>query len=255
MSDAAGEAKSVDLSDIDPAQRAAILVEALPYIQAFAGRDRGREARRQRDGRRGARRVVRRRHRAAARRRPPAGGRARRRSADRRDAWPASGKEPEFRDGLRVTDAETLDIARMVLGGQVNRDDRRRPSTATTRSPSGCRGEDAGPDRRPPARPEPRLRRRRRRRRPRHPRHACSTDGFIPVISTIGTDGGGQAYNINADSAAIAIAEALEAEKLIYLTDVAGRAHRRRRPVHPDLAAHAPPEPGSSSPTGSSPAG
>ena len=47
-------------------------------------------------------------------------------------------------------------------------------------------------------------------------------DGFIPVISTIGTDGEGQAYNINADSAAIAIAEKLRAEKLIYLTDVPG---------------------------------
>jgi len=45
---------------------------------------------------------------------------------------------------------------------------------------------------------------------------------FIPVISTIGADGDGQAYNINADTAAIAIAESLDAEKLIYLTDVAG---------------------------------
>jgi acetylglutamate kinase len=47
-------------------------------------------------------------------------------------------------------------------------------------------------------------------------------DGFIPVISTIGNDGAGQAYNVNADSAAIAIAEKLRAEKLIYLTDVPG---------------------------------
>ncbi len=45
---------------------------------------------------------------------------------------------------------------------------------------------------------------------------------FIPVISTIGADSVGQAYNINADTAAIAIAASLEAEKLIYLTDVPG---------------------------------
>lgn len=47
-------------------------------------------------------------------------------------------------------------------------------------------------------------------------------DEFIPVISTIGADESGQAYNINADTAAIAIAAALGAEKLVYLTDVPG---------------------------------
>jgi len=45
---------------------------------------------------------------------------------------------------------------------------------------------------------------------------------LIPVIATIGVDDTGQAYNINADSVAGAIAEALDAEKLVYLTDVAG---------------------------------
>ena len=52
------------------------------------------------------------------------------------------GKEAEFRNGLRVTDADTLDIARMVLVGKVNRDIAR-PSTCTGRSPSGMSGEDA----------------------------------------------------------------------------------------------------------------
>jgi len=47
-------------------------------------------------------------------------------------------------------------------------------------------------------------------------------DGFVPVISTVGVDGTGQAYNINADTAAGAIAEALSAEKIVYLTDIAG---------------------------------
>jgi acetylglutamate kinase len=45
---------------------------------------------------------------------------------------------------------------------------------------------------------------------------------LIPVIATVGVDGEGQAYNINADTVAGAIAEALGAEKLVYLTDVAG---------------------------------
>ena len=45
---------------------------------------------------------------------------------------------------------------------------------------------------------------------------------FIPVVATIGTDETGQAYNINADTVAGAIAEALGAEKLVYLTDIEG---------------------------------
>ncbi len=47
-------------------------------------------------------------------------------------------------------------------------------------------------------------------------------DEFIPVVATIGTDDTGQAYNINADTVAGAIAEALGAEKLVYLTDIEG---------------------------------
>src|SRR6185295_16855414 len=51
---------------------------------------------------------------------------------------------------------------------------------------------------------------------------ALLDDEFIPVVATIGTDADGQAYNINADTVAGAIAEALGAEKLVYLTDVEG---------------------------------
>jgi acetylglutamate kinase len=47
-------------------------------------------------------------------------------------------------------------------------------------------------------------------------------EDLIPVIATIGSDGAGQAYNINADTVAGAIAEALHAEKLVYLTDIEG---------------------------------
>ena len=52
--------------------------------------------------------------------------------------------------------------------------------------------------------------------------NALLGDGFIPVVATIGTDADGQAYNINADTVAGAIAEALGAEKLVYLTDIEG---------------------------------
>jgi acetylglutamate kinase len=47
-------------------------------------------------------------------------------------------------------------------------------------------------------------------------------DGLIPVVATIGADAAGQAYNINADSVAGALAAALRAEKLVFLTDVDG---------------------------------
>jgi acetylglutamate kinase len=61
---------------------------------------------------------------------------------------------------------------------------------------------------------------------------------FIPVISTIGADmPTGQAYNINADSAAIAIAASLEAEKLVYLTDVPGVLTDVDDPSSPGISA------------------
>jgi acetylglutamate kinase len=130
------------------------------------------------------------------------------------------GKVPEFREGLRVTDAETLDIARMVLVGKVNRDI---VSEVNVHGPLavGLSGEDAGlitASRRSPdlgfvgdveavnASILERL----------------LSEELIPVVATIGSDLEGQAYNINADTAAGAIAEALSAEKLVYLTNVEG---------------------------------
>jgi acetylglutamate kinase len=130
------------------------------------------------------------------------------------------GKQPEFREGLRVTDAETLDIARMVLVGKVNRDI---VSAINVHGPLavGLSGEDAGlitASRRSAelgfvgdveavnASILERL----------------LSEELIPVVATIGTDPEGQSYNINADTAAGAIAEALSAEKLVYLTNVEG---------------------------------
>ncbi len=130
------------------------------------------------------------------------------------------GKEPEFRDGLRVTDAETLEIARMVLVGKVNRD----IVAAVNLHGSlavGLSGEDAGLILAGARDPElgfvgdveavnPAI------------LHRLLAEELIPVVSTIGSDLAGQAYNINADTAAAAVAEALGAEKLVYLTDVPG---------------------------------
>lgn len=130
------------------------------------------------------------------------------------------GKVPEFRDGLRVTDAETLDIARMVLVGKVNREI---VSAVNVHAPLavGLSGEDAALLTATARDPElgfvgdveqvdatiiERL----------------LAQELIPVVATIGTSIAGQAYNINADVAAGAIAAALQAEKLVYLTNVEG---------------------------------
>ncbi|MGH9263176.1 MAG: acetylglutamate kinase [Acidimicrobiales bacterium] len=130
------------------------------------------------------------------------------------------GMEPEFRDGLRVTDAETLDVARMVLVGKVNRDI---VSAINVHEPVavGLSGEDAGLITASPRHPDlgyvgnvdavnPGILER------------LLAEDLVPVVATIGTDLEGQAYNINADTAAGAVAEALRAEKLVYLTDVVG---------------------------------
>ena len=133
------------------------------------------------------------------------------------------GKEPEFRDGLRVTDAETLEIVRMVLVGKINRD-----LVATINGQAGdepvavgVSGEDAGlltVQQRDPSlgfvgdvtKVRAEL------------LHRMLDDGLTPVVSTIGADPAGQPYNVNADEAARAIAVAMNAEKIVYLTSAPG---------------------------------
>ena len=130
------------------------------------------------------------------------------------------GKVPEFRDGMRVTDAETLEIASMVLVGKINRE----IVSAVNRHGSlavGLSGEDANMIT-ATARDaslgfvgdvqvvDPSI------------LHRLLAQGLIPVVATIAADGKGQSYNVNADAVAGAIASALEAEKLVYLTDVEG---------------------------------
>ena len=133
------------------------------------------------------------------------------------------GKEPEFRDGLRVTDAETLELVRMVLVGKINRDLVGTINRETTEEPVavGLSGEDAG------------LLTVTARESSlgfvgdvSHVRasvlHRLLDDGLTPVVATIGTDESGQPYNVNADEAARAIAVAMAAEKIVYLTAAPG---------------------------------
>lgn len=130
------------------------------------------------------------------------------------------GKKVVFNNGQRATDSEALDITRMVLVGRINRDVVRRINRHGSIA-LGVSGEDANLLMAEQRDPElgfvgdvksvntdliNRL----------------LDDGLVPVIATIGSDGAGQAYNINADSGAAAIAVELGAIKIIYLTDVDG---------------------------------
>jgi acetylglutamate kinase len=139
------------------------------------------------------------------------------------------GIESEFRGGYRVTTPETMDVVRMVLSGQVNRE---LVSLINEHGPlaSGLSGEDAGlfTGRRRGAivdgeevdlglvgdvvAVDPAA------------VHAELSAGRIPVVSSIAPDGAvrGQSLNVNADSAAASLAVALGAAKLVILTDVAG---------------------------------
>ena len=209
------------MSNIGPARTAQILVEALPYIQRFRGKT-----------------VI-----------VKLGGAAIDAELDRAlaqdvlllrsvgvrcvlvhgggpqvDAMMKQvGKQPEFRDGLRVTDAETLRLVRMVLVGEVSRN---LVATINKESPNdpvavAVAGEDGGL----------------LITRPRDPAlgfvgdvasvraerlHGLLDQGLTPVVSTGGADPSGQPYNINADEAAMAIAVAMGAEKIVYLTAAPG---------------------------------
>lgn len=136
------------------------------------------------------------------------------------DVMSRFGKKPEFVNGLRVTDKETVDIVQMVLAGKVNKTlvnllemnggkamgisgmDGRLIEAKMKDERLGYVGEITDINISP------------------------VTDllerGYIPVISTVGCDRNGNTYNINGDTAAAYIAGALHAERLIMMTDIAG---------------------------------
>ncbi|MDQ8044881.1 MAG: acetylglutamate kinase [Solirubrobacteraceae bacterium] len=133
------------------------------------------------------------------------------------------GKEVEFVDGLRVSDADTVELAKMVLVGKVNKEIVLR--LGRQGQPAvGLSGDDGA------------LFRCKRRAAPDGTdigfvgeidrvdtgvvEHVA--EDYIPVIASVGADREGNSYNINADEAAGALARALKAYKLVFLTDVAG---------------------------------
>jgi acetylglutamate kinase len=131
-----------------------------------------------------------------------------------------AGIEVKRVDGLRVTDAETLDIVRMVLVGKTNRD---MVAAINALEPVaiGVAGEDGRLLEVEPV--DERLGFVGRVTKVRGALlHDFHDDGLIPVVSTVGADTSAQPYNINADDAARAIAVAMGAEKLIYLTGAPG---------------------------------
>ncbi len=129
--------------------------------------------------------------------------------------------EPQFKDGLRVTDAATMDVVEMVLVGRVNKEIVSLINQAGGKAVGIC-GKDGNLIK---ARPEGRqgigfvgevnsvniriL-------------DCLVSNGYIPVVSSVAADENGQAYNINADTVAGEIAAALGAEKLILMTDTVG---------------------------------
>ncbi|MBC8101631.1 MAG: acetylglutamate kinase [Cytophagales bacterium] len=138
------------------------------------------------------------------------------------DAMRRMGKEPSFVDGLRVTDAETMEIVEMVLAGKTNKSIVAHLNTEGAQA-VGLSGKDANL--------MVAVRETERgdigfvgRIRAINPGiiHTLVAGGYVPVISSVAVGTDGAAYNVNADTAAAAIAVAMGASKLILLTDVEG---------------------------------
>lgn len=138
------------------------------------------------------------------------------------------GKETQFVDGLRVTDRETVEVAQMVLAGKINKNlvNLLECSGGSAIGLSGIDGHMIQAEIRDQRlgyvgkitgiNPKP--------------IQDVLEKGYIPVVSTLGCDGEGNVYNINADTAAARIAGALKAESLITLTDIAGILRDRDDP-------------------------
>ncbi|WDT74281.1 MAG: acetylglutamate kinase [Candidatus Manganitrophus sp.] len=132
------------------------------------------------------------------------------------------GKEPKFVKGVRVTDAETMEIVEMVLGGTINKE----IVSLINRHGGkgvGLTGKDGALIQAKPMKGEEEMGQVGDVKTI-DPQIIKTLEGgrFIPVISPIGADEEGRSYNINADLAAGEVASALSAEKLLILTDVPG---------------------------------
>jgi acetylglutamate kinase len=170
-----------------------------------------------------------------------------------------SGVQSRFVDGLRVTDDATMEVVEMVLAG-LHQPGHRVAHLPPRRPRGGALGQGR---RLHPRRPSPAVSPRATARsvdlgRVGEVRHVTpdvvvelTRAGFIPVIAPIGVDEQGASLNLNADTAAGKVAEALRAEKLILLTDVEGV----RGADGAFVARSTAPPPGESSPTASSTAG
>ena len=130
------------------------------------------------------------------------------------------GKEPKFVDGLRVTDKETVDIVQMVLAGKVNKSLVNLLESKGGKA-MGISGMDGGLI-------EATMKDERLGYVGKitkvhiNPVTDLLEKGYIPVISTVGCDKEGNTYNINGDTAAAYVAGALNAERLIMMTDIVG---------------------------------
>ena len=136
------------------------------------------------------------------------------------DMLKRTGKESKFLDGLRVTDKETVEIVQMVLAGKVNKDLVNLIGTKGGRA-VGLSGIDGQMLLASPKNPElgfvgnieqVNV----------QPITELLDGGYIPVVSTVACDREGNTYNVNADTAAARIAGELGAESLISLTDISG---------------------------------
>lgn len=149
------------------------------------------------------------------------------------------GKKPQFVQGQRVTDKETMDIVEMVLGGLVNKEIVSLINNHGGKA-VGLSGKDGG------------LIKAKKKMLKKHAETgvdeiidiglvgevisidphiiiSLEKEGFIPVISPIGVGPNGETLNINADYVAASVASALKAEKLILLTDVPGIMHKNNK--------------------------
>jgi acetylglutamate kinase len=130
------------------------------------------------------------------------------------------GLEAEFKRGLRVTDAETMEVVKMVLTGKINPDLVASLNRLGGQA-VGMSGEDGPSIIAEPQDPELGFVGRVIQVNP-EPIDALLSRGYIPVVASIGLGYDGHAYNINADTVAAELAVALGASKVILLTDVEG---------------------------------